>query len=215
MVKISPSILACDFANLEQQCSALLENGADMLHIDVMDGHFVNNITLGAPILKSLNRKLPNAYYDVHLMIDEPIKYVEDFALAGANIITFHIEVKENVKSIIKKIKQCNCKVGIALKPSTNINLVYEYLEFLDMVLVMSVEPGFGGQSFIIETLSKIDSLKNKIKELEFNNIDIQVDGGIDNVTSKKCVEQGANVLVSGSYIFKSKSMKNAIESLR
>lgn len=214
MTKISPSILSCDFSNLQQQCNELIGNGADMLHIDVMDGHFVPNITIGAPVLKSISEKVPNTFYDVHLMIDSPLTYAKDFILAGADIVTFHIEVKENIEKIIKSIKSYGVKVGIAVKPSTNIEEVYPYLMDIDMVLIMTVEPGFGGQSFMDMT-KKIKTLSEKIKDMGIKNFYIQVDGGINDKTAVKCKENGANVLVAGSYIFKSDNVKKAIDSLR
>jgi len=215
MIKISPSILACDFANLEKECKKVLDNGADMLHIDVMDGHFVPNITIGDVVLNSIKKKLPKAFYDVHLMIESPLFYAENFIKAGANIITFHIEIDENIEEVIKEIKAYDCKVGIALKPKTGVDNVFPYLGMIDMVLIMTVEPGFGGQGFIRETIPKINALKEEINKNNLNHIDIQVDGGINKITANLCKTAGANILVAGSYIFNGENVKDKIDSLR
>ncbi|MGL5972207.1 MAG: ribulose-phosphate 3-epimerase [Oscillospiraceae bacterium] len=214
MIKVSPSILSADFANLESQCNDVILNGADMLHIDVMDGHFVPNITIGAPVLKSLKNKIPNVIYDVHLMIESPLTYVDEFIKAGADIITFHLEVDEDIDNIISKIKSKNKKVGISLKPKTDIEKVYKYLEKIDMVLIMTVEPGFGGQSFMEETLIKIKKLRKKIQE-DSLKVDIEVDGGINDKTCQLVKDAGANILVAGSYIFSSDNISSAIKSLK
>lgn len=209
---VSPSILSADFANLERDIKLVEDNGADWIHVDVMDGHFVPNITIGIPVVKSLKRfaKKP---LDVHLMIENPEKYIEDFAHAGADIITFHYEAvkPENIEEICKKIKSLGCKAGISIKPKTNQNDIMPYLQFVDMVLVMTVEPGFGGQEFMHFCAQKIPQIRENGKE----DLIIQVDGGINDVTSKVCVSLGANSLVAGSYIYKSKDVKKAIESLR
>lgn len=209
---VSPSILSADFANLERDIKLVEDNGADWIHVDVMDGHFVPNITIGIPVVKSLKRfaKKP---LDVHLMIDNPEKYIEDFAKAGADIITFHYEAvkSENIEEICQKIKSLGCKAGISIKPKTNQNDIMPYLQFVDMVLVMTVEPGFGGQEFMHFCAQKIPQIRENGKE----DLIIQVDGGINDVTSKVCVSLGANSLVAGSYIYKNKDVKKAIESLR
>lgn len=209
---VSPSILSADFANLERDIKLVEDNGADWIHVDVMDGHFVPNITIGIPVVKSLKRfaKKP---LDVHLMIDNPEKYIEDFAKAGADIITFHYEAvkPENIEEICKKIQNLGCKAGISIKPKTNQNDLIPYLQFVDMVLVMTVEPGFGGQEFMHYCAQKIPTIRQNGKE----DLIIQVDGGINDVTSKVCVSLGANSLVAGSYIYKSTDVKKAIESLR
>ncbi len=209
---VSPSILSADFANLERDIKLVEDNGADWIHVDVMDGHFVPNITIGIPVVKSLKRfaKKP---LDVHLMIDNPEKYIEDFAKAGADIITFHYEAvkPENIEEICKKIQNLGCKAGISIKPKTNQNDLIPYLQFVDMVLVMTVEPGFGGQEFMHYCAQKIPTIRQNGKE----DLIIQVDGGINDVTSKVCVSLGANSLVAGSYIYKSTNVKKAIESLR
>ena len=209
---ISPSILSADFANLERDIKLVEDNGADWIHVDVMDGHFVPNITIGIPVVKSLKRfaKKP---LDVHLMIENPEKYIEDFAASGADIITFHYEAvkEENIEEICNKIKSLGCKAGISIKPKTNQNVLLPYLQFVDMVLVMTVEPGFGGQEFMHYCAQKIPTIRQNGKE----DLIIQVDGGINDVTSKVCVALGANSLVAGSYIYKNKDVKKAIESLR
>ncbi len=210
---ISPSILASDFSRLAEEVRSIENAGADLVHIDVMDGMFVPNITLGAPVMSCLKGKtsLP---FDVHLMIEEPIRYIDDFAKAGADIITFHIEATENVKATIDKIKEAGCKPAISIKPATPADVVFPYLDELYMVLVMTVEPGFGGQSFMRETMPKVKLIR---KEATKRNLDlrIQVDGGIDDKTVTEATENGADVLVAGSYVFKAADRKSAIEKLR
>ena len=171
-----------------------------MLHLDVMDGHFVPNITFGAPVIKSI-RNTSNIVFDVHLMISDPLKYAEDFVKAGADIITFHIESDSNTKETIEKIKSLSCKVGLSVKPKTPIEEVFPYLEDVDMVLVMTVEPGFGGQSFMHDQMEKISRLKMKLAEMN-KTIDIQVDGGINEETVSIASKAGANVFVAGSAVF-------------
>ena len=209
---VSPSILSADFANLERDIKLVEDNGADWIHVDVMDGHFVPNITIGIPVVKALKR-FARKPLDVHLMIDNTEKYIEDFAKAGADIITFHYEAvkPENIEEICKKIQSLGCKAGISIKPKTNQNDIIPYLPFVDMVLVMTVEPGFGGQEFMHYCAQKIPTIQQNGKE----DLIIQVDGGINDVTSKVCVSLGATSLVAGSYIYKSKDVKKAIESLR
>ncbi len=208
MTIISPSILSADFANLERDIKAV--ETADWLHIDVMDGHFVPNITIGVPVVKSIKKvtKLP---LDVHLMIENPEKYVEAFALAGADIITFHFEAVKDVKKIIDLIKSFNIKAGMSIKPKTSPDEVLEYLKYLDLLLVMTVEPGFGGQSFMHDCAQKIPL----IKEYAPKDLIIQVDGGINADTARICTELGANSLVAGNYIYNSVNIKSAINSLR
>ena len=209
---ISPSILSADFANLERDIHKVEINGADWVHVDVMDGHFVPNITIGIPVVKSLKpiTKLP---LDVHLMIENPEKYIDDFATAGADIITFHYEAVEenNIENLILKIKSLGKKAGLSIKPKTNPNKILKYLPILDLVLVMTVEPGFGGQKFMEDCAEKIPVIKNQAPE----NLIIQVDGGINDITGKTCTSLGATSLVAGSYIYKSNNIKTSIELLK
>ena len=200
-IQISPSILSADFSNLEQDIKKLETAGADMIHVDVMDGHFVPNITIGPPVIKALRNKtsLP---FDVHLMISPVHKYIKDFANAGADIITIHPEATPNLQESIDEIKSFKKKVGISLNPDTKIDIVEDYLDKVDLILIMSVYPGFGGQKFISDVLEKIKSLKN-LKDKKKLNFDIEVDGGINFSNFKSVIDAGANVLVSGTTIFK------------
>ena len=200
-IQISPSILSADFSNLEKDIKKLETAGADMIHVDVMDGHFVPNITIGPPVIKALRSKtsLP---FDVHLMIDPVHKYIKDFANAGADIITIHPEATPSLQESIDEIKSYKKKVGISLNPDTKISIVEEYLDKVDLILIMSVYPGFGGQKFILEVLEKIKSLK-VLKDKKKLNFDIEVDGGINFSNFKSVIDAGANVLVSGTTIFK------------
>ena len=212
MIKISPSMLSCDFSKMGKEAEEIAKSGADMLHLDVMDGHFVPNITFGAPVIKSI-RHTSDIVFDVHLMISDPLKYAEDFVKAGADIVTFHIESNSDVKETIDKIKSLSCKVGLSVKPKTPIEEVFPYLEDVDMVLVMTVEPGFGGQSFMYDMMDKITVLKEKLQKIG-KTIDIQVDGGINEQTVSVAAEAGANVFVAGSAVFSGDYEKN-ISSLR
>ena len=210
---ISPSILASDFSRLAEEVESIENAGADLVHIDVMDGMFVPNITLGAPVVSCLKGKtsLP---FDVHLMIEEPVRYIDDFAKAGADIITFHIEAAKDVKATIEKIKEAGCKPAISIKPDTPADVVFPYLDELYMVLVMTVEPGFGGQSFMRETMPKVRAIRDEATKRGLD-LRIQVDGGIDDKTVSEATENGADVLVAGSYVFKAADRKAAIEKLR
>ena len=214
-IQISPSILSADFSQLGIEIKRLEEGGADMIHVDVMDGHFVPNLTIGPPAIKALRNytKLP---FDVHLMIKPVHKYIKNYSEAGADIITIHPEATDNLNNSIKHIKELGKKVGVSLNPETKTGIIKGLLREIDLILIMSVHPGFGGQKFIPETVSKIKELKNiKLKEnLEF---DIEVDGGIDFNNSKLVVEAGANILVSGTTIFKSNNgdIKKNIEILK
>ncbi len=210
---ISPSILASDFSRLAEEVKSIEIAGADLVHIDVMDGMFVPNITLGAPVISCLKgkTKLP---FDVHLMINEPARYIDDFAKAGADIITFHIEATDDVKGTIEKIKSAGIKPALSIKPGTPADVVFPYLENLYMVLVMTVEPGFGGQSFMPETMPKVKAIREKANELGLD-LRIQVDGGIDDKTVSAATENGADVLVAGSYVFKATDRAEAIKKLK
>ncbi len=212
-IKVSPSLLSCDFLHLGEEIKRAEASGGDMLHFDVMDGMFVNNISFGVPLLKAV-KKISSVPLDVHLMISEPIRYIKSFADAGADIITFHIEACSDVVSTIDEVKKCGKKVGISVKPSTPINEVFKYIELVDMVLIMTVEPGFGGQSFIDDTVDKIKFLKKYCMELN-QVVDIQVDGGINDNTLSTVIEAGANVIVSGSYLFGAKDMSKEIAKIK
>ena len=213
MIKISPSMLSCDFSRIGEEAELIASSGADMLHLDVMDGHFVPNITFGAPVIKSI-RNRTDIIFDVHLMISDPLKYAEDFVKAGADILTFHVESDSDVKATIEKIKSLSCKVGLSIKPGTPVEAVFPYLDDIDMVLVMTVEPGFGGQSFMEDMMDKITLLKNKLDETG-KTADIQVDGGINEDTVSVASRAGANVFVAGSAVFCTDSYEKAISSLR
>ncbi len=214
-IKISPSILAADFSQLGKEINNLERGGADLIHVDVMDGHFVPNLTIGPPVIKALREytKLP---FDVHLMISPVHKYIKDFANAGSDIITIHPEATENLEKSIFHIKELNKKVGISLNPDTKINVIESHLNNIDLVLIMSVFPGFGGQKFIPETIKKIKDLK-EIKDKNNYNFDIEVDGGVNFLNSKDIINAGANILVSGTTIFKENNgdIKKNIETLK
>lgn len=209
-VIISPSILSADFANLECDICRIKDAGADWVHVDVMDGHFVPNITIGVPVVKSL-KKITDLPLDVHLMIENPDKYIESFVKAGADILTFHYESASNVESVIDMIKHFGVKVGISIKPKTSAEVLLPYLNKVDMVLIMTVEPGFGGQEFMPDCAEKIKFIKKHCP----NDLIIQVDGGINEKTAKICTQYGANSLVAGSYIYNSDNILYAIKSLR
>ncbi|MDC0031626.1 ribulose-phosphate 3-epimerase [Candidatus Pelagibacter sp.] len=200
-IQISPSILSADFSQLGNEIKRLEKGGADMIHVDVMDGHFVPNLTIGPPVIKNL-RKFTKLPFDVHLMISPVHKYIKDYAEAGADIITIHPEATENLKDSINHIKKLNKKVGVSLNPETKINIVSDYLKEIDLILIMSVHPGFGGQKFMPEVLNKIKELK-KIKEKKKLNFNIEIDGGINFDNYKLAIQAGADILVSGTTIFK------------
>jgi ribulose-phosphate 3-epimerase len=215
IIKISPSILSADFSKLGEEIIALEKAGADYIHIDVMDGHFVPNITIGPEVIKRL-RPVTKLTFDVHLMISPVNNFIKDFADAGADIITFHPEATENVSETINLIKKLGKKVGISLKPKSQINLIEDHLDEIDLILIMSVEPGFGGQKFMPEVLDKMKKLRDLITRKKLN-IDIEIDGGINFDNSKKAKDFGANILVSGSTVFKEHdgNLKKNIQLLR
>jgi len=214
-IKISPSILSADFSQLGNEIKRLEKGGADLIHVDVMDGHFVPNLTIGPPVIKEL-RQYSTLPFDVHLMISPVHKYIKDYAEAGADIITIHPEATENIESSISLIKKLNKKIGLSLNPDTSIEIIEKFLSSIDLVLIMSVHPGFGGQKFIPNIVNKIKKLKS-IKEKQNLKFDIEVDGGINFDNSKLVVEAGANILVSGTTIFKNNNgnIKKNIETLR
>ena len=201
-IQISPSILSADFSQLGNEIKKLEEGGADMIHIDVMDGHFVPNLTIGPPVIKALREKC-SLKFDVHLMISPVHEYIESYAKAGADIITIHPEATNNLEASIMKIKELNKKVGVSLNPKSKINLISAYLDKIDLILIMSVNPGFGGQKFMPEVLEKIKNLSAIQKERKLN-FDIEIDGGINFDNCKEAIDAGANILVSGTTIFNS-----------
>ena len=207
-IKISPSALACDLSRLADECQAMYDAGAHMLHLDIMDGHFVPNITFGAPLIKTLRDKSP-ILFDVHLMISRPDLYIEDFVNAGADIITFHIEADCDIAAALEKIRSFSVKAGLSLKPGTEIEAVLPFIHLVDMILVMTVEPGFGGQSFMADMLPKVQYLRDN-----YPCLDIQVDGGLNASTSELAVKSGANIIVAGSYLFGQNDYKKAVREL-
>lgn len=213
MVQVSPSILAADFANLQFEIEKVARAGADMLHVDVMDGHFVPNISIGFPVLKSI-RKVTELFFDVHLMISDPLNYIPKFAECGADGITFHFEAVDDPAQVISLIHTLGKKAGVSLKPATPASELYPYLNQLDMVLVMTVEPGFGGQSFMDDMLPKIRELRAEANRRSIP-LDIEVDGGITEKTAPLVRAAGANVLVAGSFVFHSEDPAAAIASLK
>ena len=212
-ITVSASILGCDLANIESELKRIEKAGADFVHFDVMDGVFVDNISFGIPVLKSAKTKT-NLPFDVHLMITEPERYIDEFARAGADIITFHLEATKDIKNCIELCKKNGCRAGLSIKPNTPASEVFPYLGELDMVLVMTVEPGFGGQGFLSFTLDKIKQIRQKADELGLD-LDIQVDGGITDKTCGDVKKNGANILVAGTYLFKADDMSRAVEFLK
>ena len=214
-IQISPSILSADFSQLGAEIKRLEEGGADMIHVDVMDGHFVPNLTIGPPVIRALKKQC-SLKFDVHLMISPVHKYIESYAEAGADIITIHPEATDNLEASILKIKQLNKKVGVSLNPESKIDMILDFLDKIDLVLIMSVNPGFGGQKFLPEVLEKIKKLR-KIQNERNLNFDIEIDGGINFENSKIAIEAGANILVSGTTNFKSNNgdIKKNIELLK
>ena len=214
-IQISPSILSADFSQLGNEIKRLEEGGADLIHVDVMDGHFVPNLTIGPPVIKALKKNC-SIKFDVHLMISPVHKYIDAYADAGADIITIHPEATDDLSASIKKIKDLGKKVGVSLNPETKVSIIKDHLEQIDLVLIMSVNPGFGGQKFMPEVLDKIKELKNIQKEQNID-FDIEIDGGINFENSKIAIEAGANILVSGTTIFKSNNgdIKKNIDLLK
>lgn len=213
MIKISPSVLASDFSRLGEEVSAMEQAGADMIHLDVMDGHFVPNISFGAPVIAAV-RKMGKILFDTHLMISDPLRYAPDFIKAGSDIITFHLESNSDIGETIACIKNAGVGVGMSLKPATPADELFPYLDKLDMVLVMTVEPGFGGQKFMADMCPKIRALA-AFREQNGLSFDIQVDGGIDEATAPLVAQSGANVLVAGSSLFSAPDYGAAVAALR
>ncbi len=213
MLKVSPSVLSADFSKLAFEIKDIVDKGADMIHLDVMDGNFVTNISFGIPVIKSI-RKVTDAFFDVHLMIDKPERYIERFIDSGADLITFHIEATEVPEKCIELIKNRSVKAAISVKPNTDIKTVYPFLDKLDMVLVMTVEPGYGGQKIISECLSKVVSLKEEIQRRNLN-VEIQVDGGINKETAILASNAGADILVAGNAVFQADDRKEIIDFLK
>lgn len=214
--KLSVSVLSADLANLAAQSRAALDAGADMLHIDVMDGHFVPNISYGAPVLSCLHKALPDAFYDVHLMIEDPAFYAKDFAAAGADLITVHLEaegVRKDPKAVLRTIRDLGCKTGLSIRPGTPVEALFDYLDEVDLVLVMSVEPGFGGQAFLPQTPERLAAVRAEVQRRGLSTM-VQVDGGVNTRTAPLCTQAGADVLVVGSALYKAPDMSAMVAGI-
>ena len=214
MIIIAPSLLSCDFAKMGEEVKRMEDAGADWMHIDVMDGHFVPNITIGAPVVKSL-KKVMNSVADVHLMISDPLKYAEDFAAAGADYITFHVESDSDPVETINRIRELGCRPSISVKPMTPAEVIFPYLGLVDMVLIMTVEPGFGGQSFMADMMPKVKAIREECERRGLHDMIIEVDGGIDTNTVSVAAKAGANAFVSGSAVFKAPDAEEIIKELK
>ena len=213
-LRIAPSILSADFSRLGDEVRAIEAAGADWVHVDVMDGHFVPNISFGVDLLRVLRREVPSATLDVHLMIEQPARYARDFIENGADILTVHLEARHNVADTLRMIRDMGCKTGLAINPLTLLENTYQFLPYVDLLLCMTVNPGFGGQAFIIEVLEKVRTARKYILDHQLN-VELEVDGGVNAITAGPAVTAGANVLVAGTSLFSAKDMGEAISNLR